>query len=291
MAELRGGLQVNGGPQVNGTLQVNGGPQVKRGVPIHRGPQVNGDRKVSAGLVEDTPQLPLLRIDGQRSDDDSLPPDADFESLERFLKGQALLFLSVGVVHKMNNVLAVFMSLTQIVEQCGPSRSPIRQAQDLGPYQQSVDKGLGVISLMSDLLPRESAQEQGALCLGPLLQGLAQTLLCEVSGVRYPVVCLSQPQVYTSLPRGRLTCSLLLLIEHVLREASSTFRGRLELRAEALGRQPSVCIFFKLPSDHLPFSIEHKPLPPKFLRYCRELGLAVLPLDHEPGYRLLLPGL
>ena len=240
---------------------------------------------------EDAPKIPVLRLDAAPDLELELPANASFTELEQHLQGRALLFLSRGVVHKMNNVLAVFMSLTQLVGLRGPGRSPIRQSQDLGPYQDSVDQGLSVISLLSDLTPCDGDPESSALCVGPLLQTLAQTLLCEEGGARYPVISLNQPQVYTSLHRRRLTACLLLLIEHVLREGCSSFRGQLELRAEDWEGQPSIRVRFRLPSEYLPFPIEHQPISREYLEYCHALGLGVRVLEGEPGYRLVLPGL
>ncbi len=222
----------------------------------------------------------------------------------RRLEERALHFLMRGVVHKLNNSLAIFSSHAQLLalrQHAGANArlTPTRAEQDAKGLARAADKAKEVVDLLASFSQEEeaiSAQREGESTLPPLLlarslRPLVEVLLCERAGRRYPVDFQADPLLRSSVPRRVLGLLAVLSIEQVLKEGSDSCLGRIQVHLDrhGLSKRAQLRVRFELPEDYLPFALPRRPLLPDLELMCEAHGIEASPLDGGLGYGFLLP--
>ena len=241
------------------------------------------------------------------------PTDLDRVLLLR-LQERALRYLVRGVVHKMNNLLAVFSSHAQLLKiradqmrQEGRGRTPAER--EVNHLLQTVDQGDSAMVLLGSLLrlpgvraerlhplnpadilkgdPRESS----GVSLGSFLRSLEDVLLCESQGQRFPVQIHADLQVYSSIAPSALLLVVCLLLEHLQECVPTDVPGclHLEIRDDVEG--PTLVLSFERNSDSLPFPAVPGDIDADLASYMRMLGIRLHGLPGRPAYELVLPTL
>ncbi len=250
-------------------------------------------------------EFPLPRVSTHR--------DLDRGVLLR-LQERALRFLVRGVVHRMNNVLAVFSSHAQLqkirtsrTRQEGRSHSAgEREVQHL---LQSVDQGEATMNLLGSLLrlpglsPEKVHPFHGAkslkgdlhhtsgICLGTFFRSLEEVLLCESQGQRFPVQIHADLQVYASVSPSALLLIVSLLLEHLVTCVPTDLPGALELDIREDEEGPTLRVSFERDARQLPFPVQPADLDPDLAQYLICLGIKLHGLPGRPAYELVLPPL
>ncbi len=264
----------------------------------------DGADSSAAHASEACPELAVFPIEDGLSHDEATQLRNNERS--KRLEERALGFLLRGVIHKLNNVFAVFSSHTQLLALRKELGQKSQVTRDTTVLQSSLAKGAKVMDILGSLLnlDREDSRrcpktqeslgmlmeesgrsEQSKICLGPLMKSLSDLLLCEIKGERYPVTVVSEPQVYVCTERSSLIALISLLVEHVLLEAAATYVGNLVIQVVAEREGfcgPQIRVGFELPENYLPFRIDERRLDTDLVEFARSCGIKV-EREHATG--------
>lgn len=263
---------------------------------------------LSQDLSEPLPAKPPLEFPRR-----SPAPMVDRDTLLR-LQERALRFLVRGVVHRMNNVLAVFSSHAQLLKiRASRIRDEGRGAtpgeREVRHLLQTVDQGDATMVLLGSLLrlpglrserlhPRAPGegiegdrQENSCVCLGTFLRSLEDVLLCEAQGQRYPVRIHADLQVYSAISSSALLLIVCLLLEQLQDRVPTDVPGFLDLDLREDEEGPLLRISFERDAAQLPFPIQLGDLDEDLALYLRSLGVQLHGLPGRPAYELVLPPL
>jgi hypothetical protein len=185
----------------------------------------------------------------------------------------ALQFLMRGIVHGMNNVLAVFSSQLQVFESQPPGRHGLSRLKEQATHGshglELVALVLGEPSLPYAAIPLEP------VCLGTLLRRLDEFLLLERNGFRYSVELSCEPQVCVALDPSAFLVALVLLLERVTHELPTEVPGTVTLQVASEDRGARVTIGFRIAEGHLPFPVHVAPIATDLLEWLRDHGFSI----------------
>ena len=233
----------------------------------------------------------------------------DGDTLQR-LQRKSLMRLTPGIVHRMNNVLAVFSSHSQwqaarLMRKANTGRRHSAVERELAGLDKSIQSGKQAMTLVSELATVSDAGEHalkledlesstGPICLGSLVRSLADILLCESGSKRYPLQLDLGLQIYSSLARGPLVLILTMLVEQVLGEIPQDLNGSITIsvRSPSKERRSAIelCVGFQPAPGQLPFPIAAKQVDRDLLSLFAKLDITLSRPAQNAEYRVLLPG-
>ena len=245
-----------------------------------------------------------------------IPRPPQIEELDREvllrLQERSLRFLVRGVVHRMNNLLAVFSSHAQLLKiradqtrQEGRIRAP--GEREVHHLLQTVDQGDSAMILIGSLLRlpgvraerlhplngteklKGDPREASGVSLGSFLRSLEDVLLCETQGQRFPVRIHAELQVYSSIAPSSLLLVVCLLLEHLQECVPTDLPGFLDLDIRDDVEGPTLVISFERNSEQLPFPVIPGELDSDLAHYMQVLGIKLHGLPGRPAYELVLP--
>lgn len=224
-----------------------------------------------------------------------LVPGPEVEETYRRLRDRALRYLSRGVVHKLNNALAVFSSHVQLMDAGIETDSPSRDARAL---QDSMTRAGRVLEMLDHLTQARTEEERQPeadgvarepVCLGSLVRSLGEVLLCERSGQRYQVEVRTAPRVLSKVQSQPLLVTLILVVEHLVETAPLPLPGAVRLDVLGAARRPAVTIGFEIEPGHLPFRLGTRPLSADVLRLAADHRISVSVHPDRPVYGIHVP--
>ncbi|MEZ5989605.1 MAG: hypothetical protein R3F30_10840 [Planctomycetota bacterium] len=219
------------------------------------------------------------------------------------LQERALRVLLKGVVHRMNNLLAVQSSHAQLLS----LRTRTGQPVDGRHLLDSIDRGNFAMSAVGALLELPGSRDQRfevhepdaflrgpstearTLCLGSFLRALEDVVLLERHGQRLPLDVQAALQVYGRLTRGPLLAILCVLIDHLCEAVPPDVPGRIALGLAPGAEGPSLTLGFERADQQLPFPVEPAELPLELALYLTALGVRWTKAQGRAAYELQLP--
>ncbi|MDP6425241.1 MAG: hypothetical protein QGG14_10890, partial [Planctomycetota bacterium] len=149
------------------------------------------------------------------------------------LAGRALRVLSRGLLHRLNNTLAVFSSHAQMLEiEADGEASGAALSRDASALRSAVEGSQGAVDVVEQLL-REP--ERMSVCLGTCLRKLTDVLLLERDGVRFAIELKAAPHVFTSAPGAAVVILAVLLLDALMGVATSPATIGVDVRARGNG--------------------------------------------------------
>jgi len=178
-----------------------------------------------------------------------------------------------GVVHGMNNVLAVLSSQLQVFEVQPPGRHGLSRLKDQATHGSN---GLELVALLlGEPASPYVSPPRDRICLGTLVRRLEEFLLLERNGYRYAVELHCEPQVCVATDPSAFLVALVLLLERVTEELPPEVPGTVALDVASHERGARVTIGFRIADGHLPFPIHVEPIQTDLLEWLRDHDFAI----------------